>query len=563
MNDIEKIPYGHCYCGCGCKTKIAENTVRKRGHIKGEPLKFINHHNKITPLTKEQYLENNIIKEKEGCWNWQGPVYEGVPMTNYKGYRVTAHRLSYEIFIGEYSEILRINRKCANNLCVNPSHIYSQTKIPTKRNVPTNSCWFWEKGTLQQVNSFDALKLLEQAKAKDFKEAFIILKGQIPKNALLSRTCGYKKCINPEHMFLEVDSFDHKVLSKITKRDGCHIWGDETPQKNNYIVSLGGKKYSLQRLVYEYQKGKLTDQERLIVLCGKKACVNPDHLILASIKNRVLTKMRKTEHGCWVWTGSLDTNGYATISIKGKSTLAHRVSYTEFTKKEIPEGYVLDHLCRNIRCVNPKHLEPVTHSENVKRGNSTKARKDTSSSEEVSKALNIIEANILKYGNASNIEKWSKDLKNNEHKQKLFNHIIREVITSQFGECWVWKGCPNHNTYGQVWLGKEKFYAHRASYMLFNEEIPEGLVVDHICHVKACINPNHLQAINQHDNVHRSKTTKLTKELVFEILASADGIQKLSEDYNITRTHVEAIRKGKRWKSAYYEWQILVKEKGA
>jgi hypothetical protein len=70
---------------------------------------------------------------------------------------------------------------------------------------------------------------------------------------------------------------------------------------------------------------------------------------------------------CWNWTGGLNNYGYGRISVGGKRVLAHRYSYTLF-KGKIPEGKVIDHLCRNRKCVNPTHMEPVTNSENVKRG---------------------------------------------------------------------------------------------------------------------------------------------------------------------------------------------------
>lgn len=72
-------------------------------------------------------------------------------------------------------------------------------------------------------------------------------------------------------------------------------------------------------------------------------------------------------NGCLLWTGSLDRAGYGRVLIDGRYRPAHRVIY-ELSRGPIPEGLVLDHLCRTPRCVNPEHLEPVTIAENLKRG---------------------------------------------------------------------------------------------------------------------------------------------------------------------------------------------------
>lgn len=74
------------------------------------------------------------------------------------------------------------------------------------------------------------------------------------------------------------------------------------------------------------------------------------------------------EGDCWAWTGAKNNRGYGSASagFSGKSMLAHRKAY-EAAVGEIPAGLTIDHLCKNIVCVNPAHLEPVTIAENIRR----------------------------------------------------------------------------------------------------------------------------------------------------------------------------------------------------
>lgn len=74
------------------------------------------------------------------------------------------------------------------------------------------------------------------------------------------------------------------------------------------------------------------------------------------------------DRACWVWTASRYRNGYGQFGQWPHSAvLAHRFAY-ETLVGQIPEGLVIDHLCRNRLCVNPEHLEPVTTRTNNLRG---------------------------------------------------------------------------------------------------------------------------------------------------------------------------------------------------
>ena len=78
--------------------------------------------------------------------------------------------------------------------------------------------------------------------------------------------------------------------------------------------------------------------------------------------------------GCWIFTGNGSGSGkgakkglgYGQLYHNGKKVMAHRYSY-EYYIGPIPKGLQIDHLCRNTRCVNPKHLELLTQTENIKR----------------------------------------------------------------------------------------------------------------------------------------------------------------------------------------------------
>jgi hypothetical protein len=95
--------------------------------------------------------------------------------------------------------------------------------------------------------------------------------------------------------------------------------------------------------------------------------------MIPDTKTRLLAGAKEVG-GCWEWQRKIDKYGYGHVSIDGKLWLAHRAFYALF-KCEIPSGMHIDHLCRNTRCVNPDHLEPVTQAENNRRAKRTHCKR--------------------------------------------------------------------------------------------------------------------------------------------------------------------------------------------
>lgn len=95
---------------------------------------------------------------------------------------------------------------------------------------------------------------------------------------------------------------------------------------------------------------------------------------------------------------------------------------------------------------------------------------------------------------------------------------MRKTLQERFWEkvdkngangCWLWVASLNNDGYGQFW-GKDRMRkAHRVSYELVRGEIPKGLELDHLCKIRHCINPDHLEPVTYRENQSRSSQTIL------------------------------------------------------
>lgn len=90
--------------------------------------------------------------------------------------------------------------------------------------------------------------------------------------------------------------------------------------------------------------------------------------LVTPLIERIWRRIERRPDGCWEWTGHRTNLGYGKVAVtRDQLVFVHRAVY-EILVEPIPDGLVIDHLCRNPSCCNPSHLEPVTYLENTRRG---------------------------------------------------------------------------------------------------------------------------------------------------------------------------------------------------
>ena len=94
----------------------------------------------------------------------------------------------------------------------------------------------------------------------------------------------------------------------------------------------------------------------------------------APVLTRLMRRTTAMPDGCWLWRGGLTTKGYGSLrSTAGTESMVHRIAYKELVGF-IPIGLEIDHLCGTRNCINPQHLEAVTHAENLRRSGSSRLK---------------------------------------------------------------------------------------------------------------------------------------------------------------------------------------------
>ncbi len=127
--------------------------------------------------------------------------------------------------------------------------------------------------------------------------------------------------------------------------------------------------------------------------------------------------------------------------------------------------------------------------------------------------------------------------------------LVRRRVEIDDAGCWLWVGKVNRGGYGVTSVAGKTRSAHRVSYEWHVGPIPIGLDLDHLCRVRRCVNPDHLEPVTRRENINRGLTRRRSCDgsvtamppdevLVWAYVVGGMSLSKLGERYNCHRQTV-------------------------
>ena len=124
-----------------------------------------------------------------------------------------------------------------------------------------------------------------------------------------------------------------------------------------------------------------------------------------------------------------------------------------------------------------------------------------------------------------------------------------DYIVDDSTGCWLWQKHIAYDGYGRTTRRGRAMTAHRMYWTHMRGEIPDGMVLDHLCGQRSCVNPDHMDIVTRTENIRRSPHVKLSADQVVEIkqLIGVIGYRRIAARYNVSPTAIRNIAKGITW----------------
>lgn len=133
------------------------------------------------------------------------------------------------------------------------------------------------------------------------------------------------------------------------------------------------------------------------------------------------------------------------------------------------------------------------------------------------------------------------------HNGRRSNVHVVEEDHGHATACWVWQGAKSAGGYGRLNRDGHQM-AHRWYFENARGPIPAGMVLDHLCQNRACVNPDHLEVVTPTENTRRGRATSLTPQQVDEIRTSPLGSADLARRFSVGRDTINDIRARRTWR---------------
>lgn len=134
--------------------------------------------------------------------------------------------------------------------------------------------------------------------------------------------------------------------------------------------------------------------------------------------------------------------------------------------------------------------------------------------------------------------------------ERLPDRFWAKVLVNPETECWEWQASLRGGGYAAFYVEGKIMYGHRIAYETLAGNIPTGLTMDHLCRVRECVNPVHLEPVTVRENNRRGLGTKLTREQVGEIkarLSMGETPKSLAPEFGVVHDAIHAIKTGFHW----------------